>query len=247
MSGSTKQQIVDFLNRHFADNYVCVYKRQGEDKTLVNIDTPAITAIPSNRDLRSRFLDEITASEAEPIQPVFVDYSKDMKVFTTKRGLPVLYKQNTADGMFELTFRYEFGGEDVKGLDLAPAYLYYIGTDKKSASQIKQEFYKLACKYDINVWADALEVCLSGLNENMPKALALLEDFLNNAKSDRESYDSYVALLEKQRTDAKTNQSSNFSALQRYGLCGSYNSLINTLSIAELKASDPQSLPDMLK
>ena len=247
VSGITKQQIVDFLNRHFADNYVCVYKRQGEDNTLVKIDKPAITAIPSNRDLRSRFLDEITASEAEPIQPVFVDYSKDMKVFTTKRGLPVLYKQNTTDGMFELTFRYEFGGEDVKGLDLAPAYLYYIGTDKKTASQIKQEFYKLACEYDINVGADALEVSLSGLNENMPKALALLEDFLNNAKADRESYDSYVALLDKKRTDAKTNQRSNFSALQRYGLFGNYNSLINTLSIAELKAADPQSLPDMLK
>ena len=247
VSGITKQQIVDFLNRHFADNYVCVYKRQGEDNTLVKIDKPAITAIPSNRDLRSRFLDEITASEAEPIQPVFVDYSKDMKVFTTKRGLPVLYKQNTTDGMFELTFRYEFGGEDVKGLDLAPAYLYYIGTDKKTASQIKQEFYKLACEYDINVAADALEVSLSGLNENMPKALALLEDFLNNAKADRESYDSYVALLDKKRTDAKTNQRSNFSALQRYGLFGNYNSLINTLSIAELKAADPQSLPDMLK
>ncbi|MDD6494767.1 MAG: insulinase family protein, partial [Bacteroidales bacterium] len=94
---------------------------------------------------------------------------------------------------------------------------------------------------------DVLEVSLSGLNENMPKALALLEDFLKNAKADRESYDSYVALLEKQRTDAKTNQQSNYSALQRYGMCGSYNSLTNTFSIAELKAAAPQSLPDMLK
>ncbi|MGM9732932.1 MAG: M16 family metallopeptidase [Prevotella sp.] len=247
VNAMTKQQIVDFLNRHFADNYVCVYKRQGEDTTLVKIDKPAITAIPSNRDLHSAFLDEVTASHTEPIQPVFVDFSKDMKVFSTKQGLPVLYKQNTTDGLFDLAFRYEFGSEDVKGIGLVPSYLYYIGTDKKTSAEINQEFYKLACEYYVNVQSDALEIGISGLNENMPKALALLEDFIQNAKADRESYDRYVALLEKQRADAKTNQRSNFSALQRYGLWGKYNTLTNTLSIAELKAADPQSLPDMLK
>ncbi len=247
IGGITKQQIVDFLNRHFADNYVCVYKRQGEDTTIVKIDKPAITAIPSNRDLHSRFLDEITASHTEPIQPSFVDFSKDMKVFTTKQGLPVLYKHNPADGLFDLSFRYEFGSEDVKGLALVPSYLYYIGTDKKTSAEIKQEFYKLACEYYVDVKDDAMEIGISGLNENMPKALALLENFIQNAKADAESYGKYVALLEKKRSDAKTNQKSNFTALQRYAFNGKYNSLTNTLSIAELKAATPQSLPDMLK
>ena len=247
IEGITKQQIVDFLNRHFADNYVCVYKRQGEDTTIVKIDKPAITAIPSNRHLHSRFLDEITASHSDPIQPSFVDFSKDMKVFTTKQGLPVLYKHNPADGLFDLCFHYEFGSQDVKGLGLVPSYLYYIGTDKKTSAEINQEFYKLACEYYVDVMDDAMEIGITGLNENMPKALALLEDFIQNAKADRESYDKYVALVEKKRSDDKTNQSSNFTALQRYAFNGKYNSLTNTLSIAELKAADPQSLPDMIK
>ena len=170
-----------------------------------------------------------------------------MKVFTTKQGLPVLYKHNPADGLFDLCFRYEFGKQDVKGLGLVPSYLYYIGTDKKTSAEINQEFYKLACEYYVNVMDDAMEIGITGLNENMPKALALLEDFIQNAKADRESYDKYVALVEKKRSDDKTNQSSNFTALQRYAFNGKYNSLTNTLSIAELKAADPQSLPDMIK
>lgn len=247
ISGITKQQMVDFIKRHFADNYACVYKRQGEDTTLAKIDKPQITPIPANRHLQSKFLAEIAASEAEPIQPVFVDYNKDMTITKTKQGLPVLYKQNTQDGLFTLAFRYEFGGEDVKGLDLAPQYLYYIGTDKKSSAEIKQEFYKLACNYSISADDDALTISLTGLNENMPKALALLEDFLHNAKADRESYDNFVALVAKQRKDAKTNQQQNFSVLMNYGEYGKYNSWTNTLSHSELQNADPNMLPDMLR
>ena len=131
-----------------------------------------------------------------------------MKVFTTKQGLPVLYKHNPADGLFDLCFRYEFGKQDVKGLGLVPSYLYYIGTDKKTSAEINKEFYKLACSYSIDVNDDQMTISLSGLSENMPQALRLLEDFLQNAKADRESYDNCVSLLEKTRNDAKTDQKS---------------------------------------
>lgn len=247
IAGITKQQIVDFIQRHFGDNYACVFKRQGEDNSVPKIDKPKITAIPANRDKQSQFLTDISQSEAEPIQPVFVDFDKDMKVTKTKQGLPVIYKHNPADGLFNLAFYYDFGSEDVKGLDLVPQYLYYIGTDKKSSAAIKQEFYKLACDYSINVSGDMLFIYLGGLNENMPKALALLEDFLQNAKADKESYDNYVALVAKQRKDDKSKQQTNFSALQEYGIYGPHNETTFTLSIDELKAQAPQALPDMLR
>lgn len=247
INGITKQQLVDFVKRHFNDNYACVYKRKGVDNSVEKIDKPKITAIPSNRDMQSQFLADIASSKAEPIKPVFTDFEKDMKVTKTKQGLPVLYKQNTTDGLFTLTFNYDFGSEDVKGLGLVPQYLYYIGTDKKTSTQINQEFYKLACSYGVSVEGDQLTVTLTGLDENMPQALALLEDFLQNARADRESYDNYVALVAKQRKDDKTNQRANFSALQSYGYFGEHNSKTFTLTVEELKAADPQSLPDMTR
>ena len=247
INGITKQEMVDFIKRHFSDNYCCVYKRQGEDTTLVKIEKPQITAIPANRDKQSQFLTDIASSEAEPIEPVFVDYARDMKMLTGKGGLPVLYKHNDSDGLFSLSFRYEFGSEDVKGIALAPQYLYYIGTNSKSAAEIKQDFYRLACDYNIDVEDDCLTVSLSGLDENMPQALALLEDFLLNAKGDKASYDNYVNLVVKQREDAKSDQRSNFSALQLYAFYGSYNSQTNTLSNADLQNASPDMLPDMLR
>ncbi len=184
----TKQQIVDFAGRHFGDNFVCVYKKMGNDTTLKKIDKPQITAIPTNRDLSSKFLMEITNTKTEPIQPRFIDFKTDMTVSKIK-NLPLLYKHNNEDDLFTLAFCYDFGTEDVKGIDLVADYLYYIGTDKKTSAEIKQEFYKLACNYSLSVSQNTLWVYLNGLNENLPKALALFEDFLKNAKGDAESYE----------------------------------------------------------
>ena len=158
ISAMTKQQIVDFACKYLNDNYVCVYKEQGEDSTLKKIEKPAITPIPTNRDMSSNFLQEVSNMKTQPIEPKFVDYKKDLTITSTKSKLPMLYKQNTDDDLFYLTFHYDFGSESDNAINLAPDYLYYIGTDKKTSAQVKQEFYKLACSYMINVSADEINV-----------------------------------------------------------------------------------------
>lgn len=247
MSKMTKKQIIEFTQRHFKDNYVCVYKRQGVDSTQKKIDKPAITPIPANRELSSKFLQEIKNSQVTPIQPVFVDYKKDLTVTKTKKGLPLLYKQNTQDGLFTLVFRYDFGSEDFKDLSLAADYLNYVGTDKKNVSQIKQDFYKLACNYSVSVGSHNTTVYLSGLNENLPQSLALFEDLLNHAKGDDAAYSKFVDMLLKVRADEKLDQRSNFSALRDYGIYGAFNDTRNILSEKELRSGNSQMLTDVLK
>ena len=208
ISKMTKQQIVDFANRFFTDGYATVFKRQGVDSLQKKIDKPAITPIPTNRDQVSQFVKDIQESKVEPIQPQFVDYNKDLTVTTVKKGLPLLYKQNTDNDLFTLVFRYDFGHEDDNRYAIASDYLDYVGTDKLTAANIKQQFYKLACNYSVNVNGDNLNITLSGLNENMPAALQLLEDVLHHAKADKDSYDQFVDLTLKGRADAKASTTS---------------------------------------
>lgn len=247
MEKITKQQLVDFANKHLNDNFVCVYKRQGEDTSIKKVEKPAITPIPSNRDNASDFLKEIQASKTEPIKPRFVDFEKDMTKAEMSNGLPVLYKKNTTDGLFNLSFVYDYGTENVRGLDLVSDYLNYIGTDKRTSAEIKQEFYKLACNYNISIGDNRTTISLNGLHENMEQALALLEDIIGNAKGDKESYDKLVGMLIKAREDAKASQRSSFNALRQYAIYGPYNSQRNTLSEKELRAGTPDMLTDMLK
>ena len=247
ISGITKQQVVDFARRHFGQNYVSVLKRQGEDKSLKKIDKPAITPIPTNRDLMSQFVKDIQNSQVKPIEPRFVDFNKDLSFGKTKKQLPYIYVQNTENGRFTLSFHYDFGNESDLRYSYAKDYLEYLGTDKLTNEQIKQQFYKLACNYGISVGARQLNVTLSGLAENMPQALALLENVLQNAKVDKNAWQQLIALEEKSRNDAKLNQQQNFSRLVQYGVYGPYNPARHDLSIEQLRQQDPQELLTLLK
>ena len=108
IAGITKEQIMDFAKRHFTDGYAIVYKRQGEDPTQKKIEKPAITPIPSNRDLQSALVKEIKESKVKPIEPVFLDYEKDFARTTTKKKQPVYYIQNKQNDPFLLSAFQKF-------------------------------------------------------------------------------------------------------------------------------------------
>ena len=247
ISKLTKQDIINFANKHFNDNYVVVYKRQGVDENQKKIDKPAITPIPTNRDLVSDFVTEVQSAEVPAIQPRFVDFKNDLTFGNTEAGLPYIYVQNKENGRFTLSFRYEFGDESDLRYGTAADYIEYLGTDEMSNEEIKQQFYKLACDYYISVGARNITVTLRGLGENMPEALALLENVMQNAKADPMVAEMCIQQLEKSRMDAKLNQRSNFNALVQYGLYGPYNSQRNQLSPEQIRQLDPQELLDLLK
>ena len=247
IAAMTKDEIVAFAQRHFADNYVAVYKRQGNDPTIKKIEKPAITPIPTNRDMVSDFVKEIQNTEVKPIEPRFVDFKKDLTFGSMHEGLPFVYVKNTENGRFQLAFRYEFGDESDLRYHYAAQYLDFLGTDSLTAEQIKQQFYKLACNYNIQVGDRNISVSLNGLSENMPQAVALLNHFMQRAAVDQEAYATFVSMEAKSRMDAKLDQRTNFDYLASYGIYGSYNPRRNDIPIDTLANTDPQQLLDLLK
>ena len=245
----TKDEIVAFANRHFNDNYVTVFKRQGVDTTQKKIDKPQITPIPTNRDLDSDFVNAIQETEVKPIEPRFVDFKKDLAFGTigANAQLPYIYVKNQENGRFQMALRYDFGEESDVRYTYAADYLDYLGTDSLTPEQLKQQFYKLACSYSVVVMPRSISVTLNGLGENMPQALALLDNLLQNAKVDTMAWMQYCALTAKQRADSKADQRTNFNYLYNYGLYGPYNPYRNQLSDAELAQTNPQDLLDLLK
>ncbi len=247
MGKMTKQQIVDFANRHLLDNYVCVYKREGVDTSVKKIEKPAITPIPTNRDKQSDFVKNLMAETVEPIQPRFVDFKKDMNVTETKAGLPLLYKQNTDDDLFHLVYKFDFGNTADLRYDLAFNYLNYLGTKTLTPQQFKQRMYKLACHFDATTTDNYTYITISGLNENMPQAVALVDDLMKNAAVDTEAYNRLVDLIMKARADAKSNQEQCFARLMEYGQFGPNNTYTNILSEDQLRNTNPAELLELVK
>ncbi|MBR1395201.1 MAG: insulinase family protein [Prevotella sp.] len=242
----TKQQIQDFARRHFTSGYAAVYKRQGVDPNQKKIDKPAITPIAANRDNVSQFVKDIQAAEVKPIEPRFVNFQTDLAYGNVRQGLPLVYVKNTDNGRFQLAFRYEFGKQADVRYEYAAGYLDYLGTDSLTPQQLKQQFYRLACNYHVNVGDRNITITLNGLSENMTEALGLLEHLLHHAKADQEAYDQYVSLVEKSRADDKLDQRVCFDHLFAYGVYGPNNPKRNLLTAEQLRQTSPQDLLSLL-
>lgn len=247
MSKLTKADVIAFANKYLKEsNYAAIYKKQGKNPNELKMAKPSITPIVMNRDAISPFLAEIQASNVKPIEPQFLDFKKDLNQLKAKSDIPVLYKQNTANDLFQLIYVFDMGNNNDKALGTAFSYLEYLGTSDLTPEQVKSEFYRLACSFQVSPGSERTFVILSGLNENMNAATQLFEKLMADAQVNKEAYTNLVADILKARTDAKLNQGQNFSRLSSYAMYGAKSPTTNLLSEAELKSMNPQELVDRI-
>ena len=241
MSQVTKEDIIGWAEKYLRENnYAIVYKRQGEDKDVIKVTAPKITPIKSNRDIQSTFLAEITGTEVDPIEPVFVDYEKSVSKFNVN-GLDVIHVQNNLNDIVNLTYQFNYGKQNDPALDFAVEYLEYLGTPTRSAEEIAEEMYQLACSFNISVRNVFTSIDIEGLSENIPAAMEIVEDLIYNAVPDEEILESLKEDLLKEREDSKLSQDMCFSALQQYMFFGPDYIKKTTLTdkqISELTSED---------
>lgn len=246
LSKIKKQDVVAFANKYLGNNYVVVYKKQGQRTNVEKIEKPAITPVETNADKQSAFVKMVNDMPSTPVSPVFLDYNKDLQ--KSKLGkAEVLYVQNKDNDLYRLRFRYKIGSLNDLKMPLAADYIEFLGTDKKSAEQISKEFYKIASSFRISVGEEYTTVTIEGLQENFEAAVKLYEDLVLNVKADNEALAALKARLTKSRTDAKANRATIMQALTSYALYGAKNKFNNRLSDAEIESVTAKELVDRVK
>ena len=246
LSKIKKQDVVAFANKYLGNNYVVVYKKQGQRTNVEKIEKPDITPVETNADKQSAFVKMVNDMPSTPVSPVFLDYNKDLQ--KSKLGkAEVLYVQNKDNDLYRLRFRYKIGYLNDLKMPLVADYIEFLGTDKKSAEQISKEFYKIASSFRISVGEEYTTVTIEGLQENFEAAVKLYEDLVLNVKADNEALAALKARLTKSRTDAKANRATIMQALTSYALYGAKNKFNNRLSDAEIESVTAKELVDRVK
>lgn len=244
----TKDELVAVANKYLgANNYVAVDKRQGAARDELKIAKPPITPIVTNRDTASAFLTALVNKHVEPIEPKFVDFKTELRKAELSNGTELFYTHNPYNDIFNLTFVFETGSWGDRYLPYAAEYLDLVGTKDMTAAQVREAFYELACSYYVSVGSRRSYIVLTGLNKNMTKALQLLETLLSEAVGDNRVLADYIGRVRKARTDAKANQSSNFSALSKYVRYGADYVKATTVSDEELSGLDGEKLLESVR
>ncbi|MEC5158185.1 M16 family metallopeptidase [Chryseobacterium sp. MP_3.2] len=230
----TKEDVVKFANEFFKDNYVVIKKEKGVNDKLVRVENPGITPIKLNKESQSPFLKSILAQKSTDVLPEFVDYRKVITTDTIK-GKKASFVKNKYNDIAQAHFIYPFGSDHDKELGLATQVLQYLGTKQHSAEELKKEFFKLGISNDFRTSNDQLIISLSGLEENMPKGIELLKNWMANAKPDQKIYDQNVRTILESREVGKKDKGRIMAALSNYAKYGKFSRFTDVLSVETLK------------
>ena len=248
LSAIGKEDIVRFANEHFKENYVVVYKRNGEDPNVMKVEKPSITPVQVNRMAASDFTKKFLIEESPRLEPVFLEYEKEILTQKTANGVALDFIKNKNNPTFILDYILEMGRNSDKELALAIAYLPYLGTDRYSPDQLKQEFFRLGLNFNVTANNERAYVTLAGLDESFAEGLQLFEHILANVKGDEKTLSNLVDDVLLRRENDKKNKSVILSnAMYNYARYGVDSPFTNRLTTSELREMRPGQLVEKIK
>lgn len=242
----TKEDVVNFANEFFKENYVVVNKEKGVNDKLIRVENPGITPVKINRDSQSEFLKEILADKTEDIKPEFIDYQKEI-VTDQLNGKKLSFVKNKYNDIAQVHFIFSFGSDHDRDLGVSTQLLQYLGTDTLSPEDLKKEFFKIGISNDFKTTNNQLTISLSGLEENIEKGIALLQHWMRDVQPDQEIYNQFVGTVLENRQAMKKDKNRIITALNNYTKLGSNSRFTDVISKEELENSSAEVFTDRMK
>ncbi len=244
----TKAQIMAYAQKLYTpENLVIVYKRVGEDSSIVKVAKPPITPIDINRKDQSAFLQQFMKEPKDTIKPVFVNYDSVLVRKPMQDGVTFNYIHNNTNELFSLYYIVEIGSNHNKLFSLAVSYLEYLGTKKYSPDQLSNELFRYGLDYGVSAGDDRSYIYVSGLDQSFDKGVEMLEHILYNAKADKRAYQDFVDGIMKQRQDQKLDKDAIKAHMVNYGKYGKNSPMHDFLTEEELRKIDPAELTKLVK
>jgi predicted Zn-dependent peptidase len=234
LSKVNKTEIMNFANNFFGDNYVIIYKRQGEDTGIVKVEKPEITPVEMNAGIQSEYVTHIVNMSDNPVSPQWMDFDRDIQKDNVN-NLDVLYIQNENNDLFRQYYYFDIGSHHSKLLPLAASYLSFLGTPNYSSAEISKQFYQLASTFSISTQTENTSISIQGLKENYKESVALFEHLIKDAKVDEEALVALKDRLLKSRSDSKLNKGTIMAALTSYATYGAKNPFNDVLTDDEIQ------------
>jgi len=242
----SKNDIITFANTYFTDEYVVIYKNKGDDINIKKIAKPKITPVTMNRNDQSDFVKSILNNTVEPLQPLFLDYHKDIVKKPINNGRELWYVENKENKLFTQYYVFDIGSYHNKLWSVALELLKYLPTQTMSNENISTRIYDLAASFNVSTSGDQMFVSIAGLNDHYLEIKQLVEDIIQNCIADQKILDELIERMIKERNDAKSNKSKIHALQLSYARYGADNPDTYVLSDEQLNALTAQELVDML-
>ncbi|MCS7075180.1 MAG: insulinase family protein [Bacteroidia bacterium] len=205
LASVTKKQITEYAKNNFNQNYVVIYKEQGTPKPAAKVPKPPINKVETNRNTQSAFFKEFASITTPPLEPVFVDYQKEV-IKEKYQEMPIWYKKNTTNDLFKCKFVIQIGKKHNKYLALLPDFFEHLDTKKYKQKEIKRRFLEYACDIDIDVSDEEVIIQCLGLDSYFTNFISFFEEIVHSFQPDEKIKREIVSDVLKLRQEAKADK-----------------------------------------
>jgi len=245
----TKQDIMAFAQKHLRDdNFVVIYKHTGEDKSVIKMDKPPITAIEVNRADSSPFAEAFLKQQTKTLEPVFVDFKKTIRSNSLGKYLKMRAVQDTTSPLFRLYYIFDLGKLNNRRFGILADYISYLGTSQYTSTQMHQAFYRLGVSFLAVCQDERFYLTVSGLEESFEAAVQLMEHLLADAQPNAEALQNLIADILQQRENEKLDKRTILGqGMLQYAKYGPLSPFTDKISKEKLIATQPSEIIDLLK
>jgi predicted Zn-dependent peptidase len=239
-----KADIVRVAKQYLGKNFLVVKKVKGQ-ATPSKITKPGITAVKLDPSRRGVFAKSILDMPVEPIEPVALVEGKDYQRGTLPTGELVTVK-NQRNGLFQLSYEYDWGRADDKLACLALEVLKVSGAGKQSAEQVARQLHELGLSVDVGCSKNETSISLSGVDRNLDAGIALLRTWLAEPALDDATIKARVATSLTERTNSIATPQTIASAQQLFARYGNDSEFLVVASNKQLQAATAAPLKKLL-
>ena len=244
----TKQDIIDVANKYFSDNYLYVKKKKGS-YPKDRVEKPDFAPIPVNTENKASEYALCLENESTDKFPEIklIDFNTSCQKVNLNELVDLYITKNDVNNLFNLSIGYKTGTLEEPALEYLPDYLNMLGTESMSYKELCDKLQQLGSTISFEAKNQTFNINIDGFDENFDETLAILSDFINNAKGDKKMLKqiaSSIKMGEKAQTKDPRNAA---NALLKRVMYGEDSPFIKAIKSSEIKSMNPQAPIDIFK
>jgi predicted Zn-dependent peptidase len=242
----TKEDVMKAAEKYYNENYLVLFSKMGFPKKE-KLEKPGFEPVKPKADAESPFAVKFNKMEGKEPKAEFVNFNEDVNIAELKKGVTLYYTANPENDIYTLTFKYGVGDYKIPQLYYAAELMNYAGTKTKTMTEVKAAFQKIGCTYSFGCDENFLTIELTGIEDDLPAAIILLQDLIANPAVDKAKMKNIIDGEQSTRKLEDGDAPSVAKALVQYIRKKENSTFLNRLSMKEIKALDADSLLAVFK
>jgi predicted Zn-dependent peptidase len=238
----TKADVMRVARKYFGSDYQKLVKTFGhypKDK----VSQPGYTPVhPTNAGKKSAYAQELARQPFLQVAPKLVDFAHDVSTRQLSPLVTLYTARNPVNDLFQLQLIYHKGSRQDRQLEAAANYLDAIGTDSLTRHKFNKALQDVGARLSFSANDRQFVITLSGFDQHLRDALALLHHFIGHAKANSKMFHDLITSQKmEEKTFFKDNTTIADAVFERVAY-GDSSSYLTHLSTAELKKIDGEQL-----